>query len=69
MFVTQYLLQPTAVSSGIKYKEVIENAYDFTSIFTSYLKSHAKTVPFTQSSIFNAFYMSPLATGLCIENR
>ena len=67
MFVTHYLLQPTSANSGIKYKEVIGNAYDFTSIFSSYLKSHAKTVPFTQSSIFNAFYMSPLATGLCIE--
>ena len=67
MFVSQYLSKSSSANSGIKYKEMLENAQDFTTFFASYLKAHTKTMPFTMSGIASAFYMSPLATGLCIE--
>ena len=67
MFVSQYLSKSATSMSGIKYKELLENAFDFTSFFVSYLKTHTKTMPFTKSGIINSFYMAPMSTGLCLE--
>ena len=67
MFVSQYLSKFSTANSGIKYKESLENAFDYTKFFISYLKTHTKTMPFTKSGIINSFYMSPMSTGLCIE--
>lgn len=67
MFVSQYLSKSSTANSGIKYKEMLENAHDFTAFFVSYLKTHAKTMPFTKSGVISSFYMSPLSTGLCLE--
>jgi hypothetical protein len=62
VFVSQFL------STGVpKHKEKISNISDFTHFFLKYLKGVTPDIPFTKSGIVNAYYMSPLATGLCVE--
>ena len=62
IFVSQFL------SSGVpKRKERISNISDFTNFLFSYLKEIAPSAPFTKSGIINAQYMTPMATGLCVE--
>jgi len=67
MFVSSFLSRPSVLDNRHKYKELLHNSSDFTKFFLLYLKHFAKEAPFTKGSIINSFYMSPRATGLCLE--